>query len=376
MKKIIIYFLIWLAVLVAVGKMSPDFSTFQAYVSRTCFHRSEPSFSRWDSAWYLHIAEKGYYFSKDKTSPAVFFPFYPLTIDAIHSLVQERLPFLAFALSIIYAFLAVIVVYKLMRLDYDDKTSQQILLVFLLFPSSYFLIAVYPESLFILLAALTLLSARWQKWWLAGITGAMLALTKPYGILLWPTLVLEYLTYQGWTWKSWRSKISKIFKDYNFIPLVFPPSAFIGFMVYNFEKFGTPIAFLLAQKPYGRATGNPISNIILEAKVNLFSGYIRGWNFPYFIYFFAFIFSIWAFFASWKRVRKTYLLFSGLVLLTAISTGTLVSWNRYMFMGFPLLIGPAIYLRDKKILNAIYLTVSFAALVFIASLFVRCYPVF
>jgi Gpi18-like mannosyltransferase len=98
----------------------------------------------------------------------------------------------SFLLSIIYSFLATLVIYRLMRLDYSEKVSLYIVLVFLFWPASYYMIAVYPESLFILLAALSFYFGRRKRWFWAGIVSALLALTKPYGALMMPVLFLKY----------------------------------------------------------------------------------------------------------------------------------------------------------------------------------------
>ena len=64
-----------------------------------------------------------------------------------------------------------------------------------------------------------------------------------------------------------------------------------------------------------------------------------------------------------------------LILAAALTSGTLTSWSRYMLLGFPILFGPAVWLAEKKYLKYAWLAVSLVFLLFIANLFVRCYPV-
>jgi Gpi18-like mannosyltransferase len=367
MKKVLAVYFFWLIILLIVGISSVKLHIYEGH---KCTVRGVPSYYRWDSFWYTGIARNGYTtFSEDNNSSAAFWPLYPLSVRFTHLIVPINWNHLAFYLSILYSFLATLTIYKLVKLDYSEKESFNFILLWLFFPAAYFLIAVYPESLFVLLAALSLYFARTKKWLLSGFFATLLALTKPYGILILPTLYLEYLAQNSWNWKIFWKKI-------NWTPLLLPLVAVASFMVFNYLKFRNALAFLLTEKSWGRSYGNFFASLFSEARDNLFplNHIFTGDHFPYLIYLASFIFSLWAFYMSWKKVRKTYLVFPILVLLAAISSGTLTSWGRYMFLAFPILIGPAIYLSRKKYLNIAYLSASLILLIFIASLFVRCYP--
>jgi hypothetical protein len=149
-------------------------------------------------------------------------------------------------------------------------------------------------------------------------------------------------------------------------------------MIFNYNKFNDALAFLHTQKSWGRSLGNPLASLYLEAKDYLTppSHLLTGSGFPYIIYVASFFFFIWAMYVSWTRVRKSYLLFTFLVMLVAFLTGTLTSWDRYMMTSLASLIGVGVYFSEKKkyILYS-YLLISFLLLVSMASLFVRCFPV-
>ncbi len=364
-KKVVVIFFIWLGLLLAVGFSSVHFST---YKGGTCLTKKQLPYYRWDSFWYTSIARHGYTFSEAKNSSIAFFPLYPLVIKAVYSVSHLREDRLSFGLNIFFSFLAVLFLYRLAKIDYPEKTSLVVALVFLFFPPAYFFLSGYPDVLFALLAILSLYFARKKEWGKTGAAAGLLAITKPYGIFMLPVILIEY----AWS-HNWEMKI--FFKKLDWWPLLLPLFSFGGFMFFNYWQFGTPIAFLTAQQTWGRSLADPALALLAEAKHYLFTGNIlTGSNFPYVIYLASFVFSIVAGVLSWSRVRKTYLLFSVLLLLSALLTGTLTSWGRYMLLGFPVLIGPAVYLSERKKLFWVYLALSVLTMLFCASFFVRCFP--
>jgi hypothetical protein len=269
---------------------------------------------------------------------------------------------------VIFSFLAVLYLYRLVRNDYPEKKSLAVVMVFIFFPPAYFLLSGYPDSLFALLAILSLYFARRKEWGKAGIAAGFLAITKPYGIFMFPVLLVEYLWDHAW-------EIRVFLKKFDWLPLILPLISFGGFVLFNYFKFGNPLAFLEAQQTWGRSLANPFAALVGEAKHYLFDVHIfNGSNFPYLIYLVSFVFSIVAFTLSWKRVRKSYLLFPALLLLSALLTGTLTSWGRYMLLGFPILLGPAVYFSERKKLFIAYMAASVLVMVISASFFVRCFP--
>lgn len=364
-KNIIKIFLIWLVLLLAVGFFSLHFSI---YKEGKCDVKNQLPYYRWDSFWYTSISRHGYSFSEEKNSSIAFFPLYPMIIKAAYSVSRIHEDRISFGLNIIFSYLAVLYLYRLVKIDYSEKTSVTAASVFLFFPPAYFFLSGYPDVLFALMAILSLYFAREKKWGKAGIAAGLLAITKPYGLFMLPVLGVEYL----WS-NNWDIKI--FLKKSNWLPLLLPLASFGGFVLFNYLKFGTSIAFLEAQQTWGRSLANPLAALISEAKHYLFSGHIlNGSNFPYLIYLASFIFSAVAFTLSWRKVRKSYLLFPALLLLSALLTGTLTSWGRYMLLGFPILIGPAVYLSERKRLFLVYIAMSASTMIICASFFVRCFP--
>lgn len=150
----------------------------------------------WDGLWYKLIAEQGYG-DPQQIARAAFWPLYPWLMrwgsaltgwspDAVGYLVGNA----AFAG-------ALVLLYRLVVIDFDRAVARRTLVAIAFFPTAFFFQAVYTESLFLLLVVGALLAARQERWWLAGIVGALAALTRSYGVLLGlPFLVLLFQQYR------------------------------------------------------------------------------------------------------------------------------------------------------------------------------------
>src|SRR5664279_2268372 len=99
-KKIAILYIVWFVALMAVGSSSLRLSTYAGTGTKDCTVKGYPPYFRWDSAWYMQIARRGYNFSDVKNSSIAYFPLFPLVIRAVHSLDVIPLSDLSFFLNI------------------------------------------------------------------------------------------------------------------------------------------------------------------------------------------------------------------------------------------------------------------------------------
>ncbi|MDQ4143955.1 MAG: hypothetical protein M3198_09475 [Actinomycetota bacterium] len=149
------------------------------------------SFERWDALWFLRIAEEGY--SEDDGS-AAFFPLYPMTVRALSSAIGGH-PLAAAIIISNAAFLAALmVVYLLSLLEHDETVAKRTVLYMSVWPTAFFFLAPYSESLFLLLAAGSVLCARRGKWLAAAALGALAAATRSIGVMLAVVLAIEALS--------------------------------------------------------------------------------------------------------------------------------------------------------------------------------------
>lgn len=147
--------------------------------------------ARWDSVWYLTIAHDGYGTASDHAQ-AAFYPLYPLLMRAGGWVVGS--PLVAGVLISMVCFVgALVLLHRLVALELGPQYARPTLLLVAFFPTAFFFSAVYSESLFLLVSVGAFLAARQERWAVAGMLGALAALTRNSGVLLLLPLVLLFL---------------------------------------------------------------------------------------------------------------------------------------------------------------------------------------
>jgi hypothetical protein len=143
---------------------------------------------RWDSVWYLAIADGGY----GDAAREAFFPLYPLLVRIAGAPLGSALVGGALA-STALLFAALVLLHRLVALDHDRAVARNAVLVTAFFPMSFFFSAVYSESLFLALSVGAVYAARLDRWAWAGVLGALAASTRSAGVVLLVPLALIYV---------------------------------------------------------------------------------------------------------------------------------------------------------------------------------------
>jgi Gpi18-like mannosyltransferase len=320
-------------------------------------------FGNFDGVHYLTIAQSGY--SADYTQ--AFFPFFPVLI----SFFSFGQGFLAkgLILSNLLLILALFMLYKLFRLDFDKKIARKSIVLLLLFPTAFYLGSLYSESLFIFLAILAIYLVRKKYIFWACFVAAFASATRIMGILLFLVLFIEIYNYQ----KTLR--LTGPQKALKFSYLLFVPIGLVSYMVFLSTNFSDPLYFLNAQPAFGAARS--AAPIILPPQVmyRYFKILITVpvSTYPFWTAFLELAFTVLPLvlvLVFWKKVRLSYLVFvlGGLIVPTL--TGTLSSMPRYSLMVF--LIFPFFVQKYERFLPLVYL-IFLILQVILLSLFIRGY---
>src|SRR3954470_13931272 len=137
--------------------------------------------ARWDSVWYLAIANDGY--PADDPRRAAFFPLYPLLLRAAKALVGS--PIVAgVAVSLVCFGVALVLLHRLTALELGPAAADEAVWALALFPAAVFFSAVYSEALYVMLSVGCIYAARTGRWGWAGALGALGAATRSAGVLL------------------------------------------------------------------------------------------------------------------------------------------------------------------------------------------------
>ncbi len=152
------------------------------------WHNLVTMWERFDGLWFLRIASGGYI---DGDGSAVFYPGYPLAIRLLTPLLGGHPLGAAFLVSHLATFGSMALLYFLTSSEFDENVARRTVLYLAVFPTSFFLLAPYSESLFLFLVLLCLWAARRRMWELAGIAGIGVSATRNLGVLIALPLATE-----------------------------------------------------------------------------------------------------------------------------------------------------------------------------------------
>jgi hypothetical protein len=141
--------------------------------------------ARWDSVWFLTIAEHGY----DGPDRAAFFPLYPALVELGGVLTAAPLLW-AIALSCAAFVGALALLHRLACLEVGPEGARWTVLALAFWPGALWFSAAYSESVFLLVSVGAVLAARTGRWGAAAGLGALAAATRSAGLLLLVPLVL------------------------------------------------------------------------------------------------------------------------------------------------------------------------------------------
>ena len=142
---------------------------------------------RQDALWFLRIATAGYDASDGS---AAFFPLYPLVVRVVSWLVGGRPLLAATLVSNASFFGALLVLYDLTVRELSEAVARRTIVYQAVFPTAFFFLAPYSESLFLFLSVLAFRQARRDRWMSAALAGGLAALTRSIGVVLIPALLV------------------------------------------------------------------------------------------------------------------------------------------------------------------------------------------
>ncbi len=349
--------------------------------------------ANWDGGHFRVIAENGYL-----PQQTVFFPLYPILIKVLMSLGFHSL-WGGLIVSNICSVIALFFIYKLTLLDFSKEAAKKVIFAALIFPTSFYLGAVYSEALFLSLAASSIYFARKNSWLLAAILAGLASVTRLVGVVVIITILIEYLLKDDVQFKFkflWSTLIRKLtlyfglffilitfLEDiafslsnwplaglssnllefiqliiYLFLTLViiefiilhlnykkifsrntiFLLTAFIPvplYMYYQQLTFNSPFSFLTNEQQWGRAFSLPWQPVLSYAN-SLIGGLRIGGQANSLVEFFLFIVSVICLIISFYKLRLSYRIYFLLSLLLPLFSGTLVAMPRYVLTIFPL----------------------------------------
>lgn len=389
LSKIVALFLTWRIGLFAVAALAslflPGFGDRFPYADQVLKITGLPSwiwgFGNFDGVHYLRIAQNGY----NAEYSQAFFPLYPLLIRFFTDLnpfmykdpildtriyVDPSYFFAGLILSNIFFLLALILFYKLIRIDFNHKVAFGSLFLLVAFPTSFYFGSIYTESLFLFLVLGAIYFARKGDFLVGGVFGAFASATRIFGLLLVPVLLIEaYLKFKERKIAE-RGELAK-----TIVGILLTPFGTLLYMLFLRLNFDKPLYFLTSQPLFGaeRTAGNLIFlpqviyryfKIFITVPLNsqLFLNAFLEFSFT--------TATLICLVVFYKKMRFSYFVFTLGCLILPTLTGTLSSMPRYSLMGFLLL--PFIVQTIKKyysLLLTLFITIG----IILISFFIRGY---
>lgn len=308
----------------------------------------EKSWNYWDANNNLKIAQFGY--SHDPNL-VVFQPFFPILLR----LVGQISFFNFWVLQVFLLFLMIIALYafyRLAKLVTNTHSARQATLFLILFPTAFFFILPYSEALFLLNFSLAFYAGIKRNWFYAGAFAGLATITRPFGILIAPSLSVEWL-------QSEHKRKSSLF--FLFVPTVV---ALALYFLLNYHLLGDPLAFKsILEAHWHKHFAWPLGSIwaswkrigISQWDYRIYTGLAEALTSSLSWILVPFMF---------KSIRRSLAIYYLLAVLLFTSTSFILSTPRYLLSAPPFFILLGVAMWRKKIAWPL-LTISGVLLIFL-----------
>jgi hypothetical protein len=327
---------------------------------------------RYDSGWYFGIARNGYQFVDGGRNNLAFFPSYPVSMGYLGYLMgggQANYYYAGLIISWLSFAGAMVMLYRLARLDMDHASALKACMYTALFPFAFFHGAVYPTSLFLFLVVTAFYAFRQAHWVAAAFAGALVTCTRVNGILIFPALALL-------VWQAWRHDPRQLRRG--LIAVACVPAGLAAYSAYNFALSGSFVEWYFSIQRWDYTPG--------QSPLSAFAAVLSGLADPYryltteplapydVLNGLAATFGLLGIPLVWRRFGAPYALFVLLNLALPLSSGQFVGLGRYTAVLFPLFLWLAT--RRAEVTHLSVIAVSALLYMLCQALFVTLHPVF
>jgi hypothetical protein len=201
--------------------------------------------ARWDSGWYINLAEAGYGEPPTRVGQETnhaFFPLYPGLVRLIVRATAIETSLAGNLISAAALLAALLLFAEWTRRHFGESRVVPAVLVLLLFPTSFFFAAVYTEALLLALSLAAVEAFERRRPVLGAIAGFFAGLTRISGLVLVPYLALvAHRTRRGAGGSRARALGDAA------LAAASPLAGFGLFCLYFWRRFSDPLLFLKAQ---------------------------------------------------------------------------------------------------------------------------------
>jgi hypothetical protein len=267
---------------------------------------------RFDTAWYVGVAQHGYHWASAGQANTNFLPLYPALIRLFQPLTFGSFWLSSWLVANLACLAAVLLLWRWALARFPTDTALRALVLMVCFPFAFFLSTPYAEPLFLALAVAAFVLAEEGRWPLAIGVAASSTITRPVGLAVVLGICVLALS-RGERRQAAASMLA-------LLPLA-------GFAAYLTVTFGRPLAFLAVHSQGWVRPGGGLAHSIAIQFHTRFSPFDR------IDAALAIIFLASAVLA-WKRLGPAYGVYVAVGVILPLVHG-LVSIERYVVVLFP-----------------------------------------
>lgn len=367
-KYLIVAVAFWIIALVLVTKFSTYF-----IANRTSYELPQginignrSFFLPWlnfDGRNFLDIANSGY-FQKGQYNLRAFFPAFPLFIYFFSKVTSISLVYSGLFVSFIGTMGSFFLLFKLAKKENTTKVAYKTILLLLTFPTSFFLLAYYSESIYLFFSLAVFWFLKEKRFGWATFFAILASGTRVVGVTL--SLAVLYEAYNFFKAKKKFPWIS-----------IFSPLGIGVYSVYSYFTAGDAFVFMHSWSTWKKTFSifGPVKSLI-NGIYNVVRGPQPSFDSP-FVYpvsileLASLVFLVGIVIWSYKKLKPVYWYYLVINSYIFLAGGILQSLPRYILVLFPIYIFLAGKLKGKSFL--IYNLVSTIILVVTTSIFLRGY---
>lgn len=351
-----------LVMLIGIFQPRPDFPYSEITQNNIVFLEQRSEFSklfiapwyRWDTGHYIEIADYGYGFDPVLS---VWPPLYPFLIKLFGFFVKPSI-LSAIFISNFFFVCGLFLLFLLIKELLSEDIAKRSLFFAAIFPTSFYFVAGYTESIFLFLSVFVFLLLRRKKWLWAGFVTALAALTRVQGLLLIIPIIVEL-------WFEYFSK--RDFKSFftHLLSCIYGPFAYGLYSLYVFCGLKVNWPWVTLSNEWNQHFGWPWQGIISITTI-MFGREIENDITPTLVKLLSILLPVGAMYLLLKlrkQIPVSLSVYSWAMLFLVMGkiddNNAIVSTIRYLISIFPIFIGQAIYFKNKY-LKISYFTLSIA----------------
>lgn len=290
-----------------------------------------------DSGWYMGLAQTGYErvpFESTHEHSWAFFPLFPLLLRFV-SRVTHEYQLTAMFMNTLLFLPALFFCHKtILAMGMEASVADRAVFYLAIYPTSYFFSLPMSETLYLLLSAASFWSAARDRWYLAGIAGALTSVTRNPGILLFPALLILYYEQYGFRFAR------------KLLGVLLVPLGLLSYMVFLYRITGNAFAAYQIQHAWGRNFSwnivSPLWKYLTESGMLAQPWYLAGFHFAACVLGLAAALLL----LKWRRWSLGFYVIAGILL--PLASGSLASLTRYVMVLFPVFIPLAFAGRSSE----------------------------